>query len=104
MMSLCVAACDVTGKWICENEQGESFMQGKTEVELYHGEASFLKIYPRDVSRQFENGKVDIIIYPKPSLIRFSTEAGTVEQRVDADLIEPLLVKDVTIRAKKKTH
>jgi hypothetical protein len=61
-------------------------------------------IYPRDVSRQFEHGKVDIIIYPKPSLIKFSTEAGTVEQRVDADLIESFLIKEVTIRAKKETH
>lgn len=103
-MSLCVAACEVNGRWICENEEGECFMQGKTEVELYHGEASFLKIYPRDVSRQFENGKIDIIIYPKPSLIKFSTEAGMVEQRVNADEIEPLIIKDVTIRAKKKTN
>ena len=103
-MSLCVAACEVTGQWICENEEGEYFMQGKTEVELYHGQASFLKIYPRDVSRQFENGKVDIIIYPKPSLIQFSTSADMLEQRVNADEIEPLLIKDVTIRAKKKTH
>jgi hypothetical protein len=56
------------------------------------------------VSRQFENGKVDIIIYPKPSLIQFSTSADMLEQRVNADEIEPLLIKDVTIRAKKKTH
>lgn len=37
MMTLCVAACEVSGRWICENEEGEYFMQGKTEVELYHG-------------------------------------------------------------------
>jgi hypothetical protein len=28
-------------------------MKGKTEVEMYHGEGSFLKIYPRDVSRSY---------------------------------------------------
>jgi hypothetical protein len=56
------------------------------------------------VSRQFENGKIDVVIYPKPSLIQFSTSASTVEQVVKADEVEPLLVKDITIRAKKKSH
>jgi hypothetical protein len=31
-MSLCVAACEGSGNWICESEEGEYFMQGKTEV------------------------------------------------------------------------
>ena len=52
-MNICVATCEADGKWVCEDEEGRCFMQGKTEVEMYHGEASFLKIYPRDVSRQF---------------------------------------------------
>lgn len=79
-------------------------MQGKTEVELYHGEALFHKLYPRDVSRQFQNGKIDVVIYPKPSLIKFSTSASNVEQVVRAEDVEPLLVKDITIRAKKKAQ
>lgn len=92
------------GRWIPENEEGEYFMQGKTEVELYHGEASFQKLYPRDVSRQFQNGKIGVVIYPKPSLIKFATSASDVEQVINAEEVEPLLVKDVTIRAKKKNN
>ena len=53
LINICVAACEVNGQWIAENEEGEYFIQGKTEVELYHGEATFHKIYPRDVSRQY---------------------------------------------------
>jgi hypothetical protein len=32
-----VACCEVSGVWIPESEEGEYFMQGKTEVEIYHG-------------------------------------------------------------------
>jgi hypothetical protein len=32
MLNICIAACEVDGKWIPENEKGEYFMQGKTEV------------------------------------------------------------------------
>ena len=79
-MSLCLAACDVSGQWICENEGGEYFIQGKTEVELYHGQASFFKIYPRDVSRQFENEKRRYHYLPEnftDPVFYFGTHGGT---------------------------
>lgn len=44
-------------------------MKGKTEVELYKGEAWFEKIYARDVSRAYPDGKVNLVIYAKPSAI-----------------------------------
>lgn len=53
-------------------------MKGKTEIEMYHGEGSFNKIYPRDVSRHYPEGKVNIIVYAKPSLIKFSNNASSV--------------------------
>jgi hypothetical protein len=28
-------------------------MKGKTEVEMYHGEGSILKVYARDVTRSY---------------------------------------------------
>jgi len=77
-------------------------MKGKTEVELYHGEAAFLKVYPRDVSRSYPEGKINFVLYSKPSLIQFSSSSSGVEQVVDSNLIEPLLIRDISIRAKKK--
>lgn len=77
-------------------------MKGKTEVEMYHGEGSFLKVYPRDVSRNYSEGKINFIIYSKPSLVKFSSSSSGVERIVDSNLIEPLLIKDISIRAKKK--
>ena len=58
-------------------------------------------MHPRDVTRHLVNGKMHLAIYVKPSLIRFSSSAIT-EQEVKASEIEPLLVRDITIRAKKK--
>ena len=92
------------GKWIQGNEKGESFIQGKTEEDMYHGEALFMKIYPRDVSRKLRNGKISLIVYPKTSLIEFTTSASNMEEIIDADEIEPLIAKDITIRAKKKSN
>lgn len=77
-------------------------MKGKTEVELYHGEGSFQKVYPRDVSRYYPHGKINFVVYTKPSMLKFSSNASSLEQLVKSDQIEPLLIKDLAIRAKKK--
>lgn len=47
IIHLCLGLCDSNGEWVTENKAGENFMKGKTEVEMYHGEGSFLKVYPR---------------------------------------------------------
>lgn len=64
IVNLCVAACRCSGEGIPTAETGGYFIQGKTEADLYHAEAQFQKIYPRDVNRYFENGKLSIVIYP----------------------------------------
>lgn len=77
-------------------------MKGKTEVELYHGEGAFMKIYPRDVSRNYADGKLNFVIYSKPSMLKFSSNASSVEKIVESLSIEPLLISDISIKAKKK--
>ena len=77
-------------------------MKGKTEVEMYHGDGSFLKIYPREVSRHYIEGKLNFVIYAKPSVLQFSNNSSSLEREVNSSLIEPLLLKDISIRAKKK--
>lgn len=47
-------------------------MKGKTEVELYKGEASLVKLYARDVSRIYPEGKVNLVIYTKPSTLKYA--------------------------------
>lgn len=84
-MHLGVAACRTDGQWVPDTENGDSFIQGKTEADLYHGEAGFVKIYPRDVSRSFPNGKIHLIVYPKPSLLKFHSSATNLEQHIEAD-------------------
>lgn len=63
--------CTLDGTWIHENKVGEQFLKGKTQVDLCRGEASFQKIYARDISRGYPQGKVAIVIYPKPSTLKY---------------------------------
>ena len=72
IVNLCVAACRCSGEGIPTAETGEYFIQGKTKADLYHAEAQFHKIYLREVSRYFENGKLSIVISP----IRFASSAS----------------------------
>ena len=69
---------------------------------MFHGEGSFLKIYPREVSRGFADGKINFVIYAKPSVLKFRNNNSSLETEVDSSLIKPLLIKDICIRAKKK--
>lgn len=89
-------------KWLHENRIGEPFLKGKSEVDLYKGEASFQKIYARDISRGYSQGKVAIVIYPKASTVKYYTE-GLNEYNVDSEEIEPLVIEDITIKAKRKS-
>lgn len=101
ILHLCLAACDENGQWVTENKAGENFMKGKTEIEMYHGEGVFLKVYPRDVSRHYSSGKLHFVVYCKPSMLKFSSNSNVVEKLVDCEDVEPLLIPDLTIKAKK---
>jgi hypothetical protein len=46
-----------------------------------------LKVYPRDVSRNYPEGKINFVVYSKPSMLKFSSNASLVEKIVDSDLI-----------------
>jgi len=70
-------------------------------MDLYKGEASFHKIYARDISRGYPQGKVAIVIYPKPSTLKYYSE-GINEETVDSEEILPLVIEDIMIRAKRK--
>ena len=77
-------------------------MKGKTEVEMYHGEGCFLKIYPKEVSRNYAGGKLNFVVYSKPSMLKFTNNSSTLEKIIDSALIEPLVIKDISVKAKKK--
>lgn len=72
ILNLCCAVSTANAEWIHENRVGEPFLKGKTEIELYKGEASFSKIYARDVSRIYPEGKVNLVIYTKPSTLIYT--------------------------------
>jgi hypothetical protein len=85
IINLCLGVCDSSGQWVAETKSGETFMKGKTEAELYHGQGNYCKIYPRDVSRYYENGKINFVVYPKPSMLHYSGNNSALECRVNFD-------------------
>jgi len=79
LIALCFAVCTTDAEWIHENRIGEPLLKGKTEIEFYKGEANFEKIYAREVSRIYPQGKVTIVIYPKPLSLKYSTQGPNEE-------------------------
>jgi hypothetical protein len=82
-----MGVCDANGQWVSVNNAGEDIMKGKTQVELYHGEGSFLKVYPRAVSRGYPEGYLNFVIYSKPSLLQYNNHHTGVEQEAESSLI-----------------
>lgn len=101
IVNMCLGMCDNQGEWINTTKEGVAFVKGKIETELYHGSGEFVKMAARDVSRGFEGKCVNIVVYPKPSMLQYSGESS-IEENIDYNLIEPLIVHDVSIKAKKR--
>lgn len=51
IINICMGVCDDNAEWIHETKDGQAFLKGKVEAELYHGSANFVKMAARDVSR-----------------------------------------------------
>lgn len=83
IINLCFALADDNGNWINSNRVGDPMLKGKTEVELYQGEAEFNKIYTKDISRTFPNGRVNIVIYAKPSALIYGGLTSEYEEHID---------------------
>ena len=55
----------------------------------------------RDVSRSFVNKTVNMVVYPKPTVLQYSGESS-IEEHIDYSLIEPLVIHGVSVKAKKR--
>ena len=101
IVNVCLGLADDHGEWIHETKEGVSFLKGKVESELYHGTVSFVKMAPRDVSRAFPNKTLNLVVYPKPTVLKYSGESS-IEENIEQSLIEPLIIHGVTVKAKKR--
>lgn len=79
-------------------------IKGKTSIELCSGETEFNKIYPQDITRTYLDGKLNIVVYPKPLAVVYShCQSQSVDKCfIDPELIEPLVIENVAIKAKKR--
>ena len=57
-------------------------LKGKTEVEMYKGEANFNKIYIRDISRHYSGRRLNLVVYCKQSTLIYR-ENNSYEGYVD---------------------
>lgn len=55
----------------------------------------------RDVTRIYSDKTVNIVVYPKPTVLRYSGESS-IEENVDFSEIEPLVIEGVCVKAKKR--
>lgn len=101
IVNVCLGLSDDNGEWIHETKEGSAFLKGKIETELYHGSAGFVKMAARDVSRNFVNKTVNLVVYTKPTVLKYSGESS-IEEHIDYSLIEPLVIHNITIKAKKR--
>ena len=101
IVNVCLGVCDDNGEWIHETKEGVAFLKGKIESELYHGMAGFAKMAARDVSRVFPNKTLNLVVYPKPTVLKYCGESS-IEEHIDHSLIEPLIVHEVSVKAKKR--
>lgn len=60
-----------------------------------------MKIYAREVSRVYPDGKINLVIYSKPLTLKY-LGSGSYEQPVCSEDIKPLVISDIVIKAKKK--
>jgi hypothetical protein len=56
----------------------------------------------REVSSYYIGGTVNFVIFPKQPSFSYNVKESSLEKVVDYEQIKPLVIRDVTIRAKKK--
>jgi len=44
---------------------------------------------------------INLVVYPKPTLLKYSGESS-LEENIDFEQIEPLVIRDVSVKAKKR--
>ena len=101
MLHLCLAVCSNRGEWVANNQAGEPILKGKTEIDLYHGETSFHKIYFRDISKKYALGTLNLIVYVKPSLLQIGVGNSILEKEVDWADIQPLVLSNIVVLSKR---
>jgi len=47
------------------NIENGGILRGNTQTKLYHGEASFLKLYSNETSRNLGNKKINLVVFAK---------------------------------------
>lgn len=60
-----------------------------------------MKLYARDVSRIYPDGKVNLVIYTKPSTLKYASN-NSLEVIAESEEVKPLIINDLMIKAKRK--
>ena len=68
---------------------------------MFKGEANFTKIYIRDISRHYAGRKLNLVLYCKQSTLIYR-ENNSIETYVDWELVKPLIIEGINVKAKKK--
>eukprot|EP01016_Furgasonia_blochmanni_P041968 TRINITY_DN5524_c0_g3_i1.p1 TRINITY_DN5524_c0_g3~~TRINITY_DN5524_c0_g3_i1.p1 ORF type:complete len:500 (-),score=132.63 TRINITY_DN5524_c0_g3_i1:172-1671(-) len=88
-------------KFIETNTSGNKILKGSLEKELVNGLATFERIQIRDVTSHFRNGWLFIVVLPAQNKSASSFVANQNHNIVESELIKPLVIEKVVVKAKK---
>lgn len=99
LINVCLGVCESNGEWISIGNDHQHFLKGRTSSEIYNGEGKFVKMSSKSISRPYQGRVVNFVVYPRPSLLKY--HCGSDENLINIDLIEPLLIENICVKAKK---
>jgi hypothetical protein len=91
---------DIPPLQIKTTTSGQSILKGGCDRPLFDGEASFQKLQIKEVTSHYRNGKVFLVVQPCQQNYTAQVKKEKTASYVDYDQIEPLIISDVSVKAK----
>ena len=101
-ISLCAYTSDAEPQILMDTKCGKSMFRGTYETQLIQGVAHYSKIQFREVTSYYKNGWIYFVICPKPMPFAYKSNDTTYENYVNWQLIKPLVLSEIVVKAKKK--
>ena len=100
LLNLYIGVFDNLGEWVTENRVNQPILRGKTEVQLFNGEAIFNKIYFREISSLFEGETLNLVVYARASSIEYET-IDILSEKVQWNEVQPLFIRNIRVYSRR---
>lgn len=76
--------------------------KGNNESEIHQGKGSLAKLQFKEVSSYYSTKGIFFVMYAKPNSINYNNSSNYNERNIDFNMIRPLIISDIIVKAKKK--